>query len=232
VLFRLLRGSGVAGLAAMAATTERCGITLARPLLDIAKADLVAFCRARGLPFVEDPSNADPAYARTRLRALMGELASEGLDAQNLARLARRAAEADEALTKMAARVEAGLGDGPIDAALLVSEPIAVVQRVLARRIAAVGGRDEARIGLEKIEALALRLREAAESGRTLSANVGGALVRLTAKGRLDFVKEPARRTATDRRQPTPAPAAALQAVPRGAGEETAEQRAKRRGGD
>jgi len=220
VLFRLLRGSGVAGLAAMAATTERCGVTLARPLLDIAKADLVAFCRARGLPFVEDPSNDDPAYARTRLRALMGELAHEGLDAQNLARLARRAAEADEALAKMAAKAEAELGDGPIDAAALVSAPIAVVQRVLVRRIAQAGGRDEGRIGLEKIEALALRLREAAEKGRTLAANVGGALVRLTAKGRLDFVKEPARRTVAGGRQPASAPVPSLQAIPRATDEE------------
>ena len=91
----------------------------------------------------------------TRLRALMGRLADEGLDASGLARLARRAAEADEALARRAAEVEARLGDGPIDANALAAEPIAIVERVLARRIAAVGGRDEGRIGLEKIEALA-----------------------------------------------------------------------------
>ena len=80
MLFRLLRGSGVAGLAGMAAATSRGGVTLIRPLLGVAKADLVAFCRSRRVSFVDDPSNADPAYARTRLRALMGGLAQEGLD--------------------------------------------------------------------------------------------------------------------------------------------------------
>ena len=194
VLFRLLRGSGVAGLAGIAAATRLGGLTLARPLLAVPKSDLVAFCRARGLSFAEDPSNADPAYARTRLRALMGTLANEGLDAECLARLARRAAETDEALTRMTAEVDARLGPGPIDARALLAEPVAIVQRVLARRIAGAGGRDEGRIGLEKIEALALRLRSAAAGGRPLSANVGGALVRLTAKARLDVAKEPARR--------------------------------------
>ena len=106
------------------------------------------------MSFVADPSNADPAYARTRLRALMGALAEEGLDAQNLARLARRAAEADEALARMADAAEARLREVP-DGRALFAEPIAVVQRVLTRRVAAAGGRDETRIGLEKIEALA-----------------------------------------------------------------------------
>ncbi len=62
----------------------------------------------------------------------------------------------------MTADVEARLGaDGPIDARALFAEPVAIVQRTLARRIAQGRGRDESRIGLEKIEALALRLRDA-----------------------------------------------------------------------
>lgn len=194
VLFRLMRGSGVGGLAGMAANSERDGVVVARPLLGLAKADLVAFCRARGASFVEDASNADPTYARTRLRALMGALAEEGLDAQGLARLARRAAEADSALATMTDAAEARLGSGPIDARALFREPIAIVQRILARQIAAAGGKDESRIGLEKIEALASRLRDAVAESRPLAANVGGTLARLTAAGRLDFVREPERR--------------------------------------
>jgi tRNA(Ile)-lysidine synthase len=203
VLFRLLRGSGVAGLAGMAATATLGDVTLVRPLLGVAKAELVAFCRARGATFVEDPSNTDPAYARTRLRALMGHLAGEGLDAHGLARLARRAGEADAALQRMTDDVEARLGGDPIDARDLAAEPIAVVQRVLQRRIAAVGGRDESRIGLEKVEALAAELCRAAVHGGALTANVGGTLLRLTTRGRLEFVREPARRAAGGRQQAT-----------------------------
>jgi len=195
VLFRLVRGSGVAGLSGMEAMSRRDGVTIARPLLGVAKRDLVAFCRSRGAAFADDPSNANPRFARPRLRALLDRLGEEGLTADGLVRLARRAAEANEALERMTAEVEARLGaDGPIDAKTLFAEPIAIVQRTLARRIGTAGGRDESRIGLEKIEALALRLREALADGRALNANVGGALVRLSAKGRLGIGPEPARK--------------------------------------
>jgi tRNA(Ile)-lysidine synthase len=195
VLFRLIRGSGVAGLAGMEAMSAREGVTIARPLIGVAKSDLVAFCRSRGVPFIEDPSNADPAYARPRLRALLSRLGEEGLTAEGLARLARRAAEADDALEHMTNAVEARLGgEGPVDAKALIAEPVAIVQRILMRRIAAAGGREQSRIRLEKIEALEARLRDAARSRRALSANVAGALVKLSAKGRLSFAPEPARR--------------------------------------
>ena len=188
VLFRLLRGSGVAGLRGMELTTARDGVTIARPLIGLKKRDLIAFAQARGAAFVDDPSNADPRFARTRLRALLVRLGEEGLDAEALDRLARRAGETEQALAHMTAKVEAGLGsEGPIDGRALYAAPIAIVQRILARRIAAAGGRDPSRIGLEKIEALAIGLREALRERRAFGANVGGALVRLTAKGRLSF---------------------------------------------
>jgi tRNA(Ile)-lysidine synthase len=195
VLFRLLRGSGVAGLRGMELTTTRDGVTIARPLIGLKKRDLIAFAQARGAAFVDDPSNADPRFARTRLRALLAKLGDEGLDAEALDRLARRAGETEQALAHMTAEVEAGLGaEGPIDGRALYAAPIAIVQRILARRIAAAGGRDPSRIGLEKIEALAIGLREALGERRAFGANLGGALVRLTAKGRLSFAPEPPRK--------------------------------------
>ena len=84
VLIRLLRGSGITGLAAMrecltcrAAAACRC----VRPLLDIPKARLIATLRGRNIPFADDPTNRDPRFTRARLRALMPRLAGEGLDA-------------------------------------------------------------------------------------------------------------------------------------------------------
>jgi len=197
VLFRLLRGSGVAGLRGMDATTTRDGMLIARPLIGLKKSDLVAFAQARGVPFVDDPSNADPRFARTRLRALLTRLGEEGLDAEALDRLARRAGETEEALAHLTAEVEARLGSaGPVDARALFAAPIAIVQRILTRRIAAAGGRDPSRIGLEKIETLALSLREALSKRQPHSANLAGAVVRLTAKGRLSFAPEPPRKAA------------------------------------
>ena len=188
VLFRLLRGSGVAGLRGMDATTERGGIVIARPLIGLKKSDLVAFAQARGAPFVDDPSNADPRFARTRLRTLLNRLGEEGLDAGALDRLARRARETEEALAHLTAQVEARLEpEGAVDARALFAAPIAIVQRILTRRIAAAGGRDPSRVGLEKIEALASSLREALREGHAHAANVGGAVVRLTAQGPPEF---------------------------------------------
>ena len=195
VLFRLLRGSSLKGLAGMAAMSKRDGLMLARPLLGCPKRALVAFCRARGVPFVADPTNAEPAYARARLKPLLAALAAEGFDAQGFARLARRMGEADEALERTAAGVEARVGSRDLlDACALAAEPIALVERILLRRIGAAGGRAGSRIGLEKVEALAAALVAAAGAGRALRANVGGALVRLTAKGALSFAPEPPRR--------------------------------------
>ena len=110
VLFRLLRGSGVAGLRGMELTTTRDGMTIVRPLIGLRKSELIAFADARGAPFVDDPSNADPRFARTRLRALLARLGEEGLDADALDRLARRAGETEQALAHLTAEVEARLG--------------------------------------------------------------------------------------------------------------------------
>ena len=42
LLMRMLRGSGIAGLAAMTRETDRGGVRLARPLLDVSKSQLIA----------------------------------------------------------------------------------------------------------------------------------------------------------------------------------------------
>jgi tRNA(Ile)-lysidine synthase len=196
VLFRLLRGSGVAGLRGMDLMSARDGMTIARPLIRLTKRDLIAFANARGAPFIDDPSNVDPRFARTRVRALLSRLGEEGLDAEALDRLARRARETEEALAHLTAEVEAQVGsERTIDARALFAAPIAIAHRILARRIAEAGGRDATRIGLEKIETLAMALRSALKERRAYGANLGGVVVRLTTKSRLSFAPEPPRKS-------------------------------------
>ena len=196
-LFRLLRGSGVGGLRAMTASVDLDGVALLRPLLGVAKRDLVAYCETRGLAYVRDPSNQDPHYARTRMRKLAEGLAAEGLDAAALARLARRAGQIEDALVRQTQAAETRLGliaTGACEASPLLAEPTEIVQRLLTAAIARVGGRAPNRVGLEKIEALALALREARSAGKRFSANVGGARLRCDAKGSVRVEPEPARR--------------------------------------
>ncbi len=65
VLFRLLRGSGLAGLAGMRMVT---GEGLIRPLLTTGRGEVRAWALAEGIEWREDSSNMDLAFARNRLR--------------------------------------------------------------------------------------------------------------------------------------------------------------------
>lgn len=68
-LLQILRGCGPEGPGGIAPERELApGLRLLRPLLHATRADLVGWCRARGQDWREDPSNADPAFARNRLR--------------------------------------------------------------------------------------------------------------------------------------------------------------------
>ena len=64
VLMRALAGGTPRSLAAMDGRSGR----LARPLLRVWRADVEAYCRALGLDVLDDPSNVDPRFLRTRVR--------------------------------------------------------------------------------------------------------------------------------------------------------------------
>ncbi|WP_214511546.1 tRNA lysidine(34) synthetase TilS [Pseudomonas brassicacearum] len=68
LLFRLLRGAGVKGLAAMPSQRPLGQGHLLRPLLDVSRAELEAYATQQGLSWIEDPSNNDHRYARNYLR--------------------------------------------------------------------------------------------------------------------------------------------------------------------
>lgn len=101
LLMRMARGSGIAGLGAMARRSPREDAIIARPLLDVPKARLLATLDKAGISYVLDPTNTDARYTRPRFRALMPLLAAEGCDARNLTRLAGRLGRANAALELM-----------------------------------------------------------------------------------------------------------------------------------
>jgi len=68
VLLQLLRGAGIAGLSAMPECTGIGSGRLLRPLLDIGRADLMAYATAAGLCWIEDLSNEDTRFDRNFLR--------------------------------------------------------------------------------------------------------------------------------------------------------------------
>lgn len=96
LLFRLLRGAGARGLAAMPATrTLGCG-QLVRPLLAVSRAQLEAYARVHGLRWVEDPSNSDERFSRNFLRRQVLPLLAQRWP-QAVASMARSAAHLSEA---------------------------------------------------------------------------------------------------------------------------------------
>ncbi|HET9512018.1 MAG TPA: tRNA lysidine(34) synthetase TilS [Sphingomonas sp.] len=98
-LMRAARGSGVTGLGGVRSVRMEGGVTLARPLLGWRRAELRAIAEAEGLPFVDDPSNADPRFDRAWMRAW---LADAPIDAAAVARSAAACAEAAAALDAVA----------------------------------------------------------------------------------------------------------------------------------
>ena len=206
VLFRLIRGSGIGGLRGMDRAAAKDGLTLARPLLGLRKAELVAFCQACGEDFARDPSNADPRFARTHLRQLAGVLAAEGLGADEIVRLSRRAARMEEAIAAQTTAAAERLGwtrpQDERDARALFDEPLEIAQRLLRGEIARVGGKASRDIRLDRIEALAQALQGACARHKAMRANVGGASVHLSARGALSVGPEAPRREARARKAP------------------------------
>jgi tRNA(Ile)-lysidine synthase len=106
VLLALARGAGPRGLAGMPARRDLDGVPLLRPLLDVSREQTRKACAALGLTPWEDPHNADPSYARARVRTdvlpvLVRALGPGVLD--NLARTARLVAADTAALDELAA---------------------------------------------------------------------------------------------------------------------------------
>jgi tRNA(Ile)-lysidine synthase len=135
-LLQALRGAGPDGLAAMPRSVERGGLTWARPWIDASDEAIDAYRRRHRLRPVDDPSNADPAFARNRLRlhvlpALRGAFADAEVA---LAAAARRAQEARQALREIAAIDVAAACDG--DGALVVErwQSLAAARRLNALR--------------------------------------------------------------------------------------------------
>jgi tRNA(Ile)-lysidine synthase len=171
VLLGLARGSGARSLAGMAAVrplvpAAAAGPLLVRPFLGLRRAQTEQVCHACGLEPWLDPANADPAYARSRVRAALaglGDALGPGLP-EALARtgdLLREDADAldgaalDLLATATAATTDgpAGAGDEPpadvfrdliaLDVATLAAAPAAVRRRALlaaARRAGSPAG--------------------------------------------------------------------------------------------
>ena len=204
VLFRLLRGSGLAGLSGMTrqAVMPSVGakdLWLIRPLLDVPKSRLIATAKAEGADFSDDPSNRDPRFARPRLRALAPALAAEGLTANRLALLAKRVLRAEHALMQALVEAQGRLAPEPwpeqgpvaIPAVEFSRLPQEIALRLLGWVVNRIG--NEGPVELGKLEALHGALAASSGSVR-FRRTLAGAVVTRSGE-RLVIERAPARRT-------------------------------------
>jgi len=142
VLLGLARGSGPRSLAGMA---SRTGL-VRRPLLDLTRAEARQVCAAAGLTPWTDPHNADPAYARSRVRTEVLPVLEKQLGPGVADALARTAdllrADAD-LLDRLADELFAAVAvpgePGALDVAALATAPAALRRRVLRSAALAAG---------------------------------------------------------------------------------------------
>ncbi len=164
LLMRLARGTGPAGLAGMAPRRALApGIALVRPLLDVPRAALRAALGAWEVPWREDPTNADPAFTRNRVRreVLPPLVAAYPEAIASLAALAALVREEETVLQELLGRlanhvmVVVAPGIGEVDREAFQGQPAAVRRRLLRLLATRMGASPPGAAGLERALAVA-----------------------------------------------------------------------------
>jgi tRNA(Ile)-lysidine synthase len=140
VLHRIVRGTGIRGLAGMARARPLGHAVLIRPLLGIRRAELAAYLDAIGQPHRHDESNLDPRFTRNRIRHQLLPRLQKHFNAEVVEALLRLGALAGEAQAVIDDDVDAWFDrcvtmDRPdevcIELALLAARPRYIIRELL-----------------------------------------------------------------------------------------------------
>jgi len=154
VLYRIVRGSGLAGLAGILPVTRE---GLIRPLLEIDRGEIEAWLRERSIPWHEDETNRDRTYARNRMRHEALPLLREGFNPQLDQALSQLATLAGSEETYWEAEVARRLPSAIAQQTLVLSvsqlrdAPPALGRRLVRRAIEIAKG-DRRGIDFEHVE--------------------------------------------------------------------------------
>lgn len=144
-LSRLSHGSGVDGLAAIKPISKRENLTLLRPLLGLAKQDLINTLRKNEITWCEDPMNQDMSYERVRWRSSLPALFKMGLTPEHITRTTKRLYMASKALDFYADEFMRHhvfidpMGYARIDSADFNAQPFETRVRVLGKVLTLIG---------------------------------------------------------------------------------------------
>jgi tRNA(Ile)-lysidine synthase len=161
VAMRAARRSGPDGLAGMAAVVEHRDARLLRPLLGVSRDRLTATLEARGIGWVDDPSNDDRRFERVRVRQDGG--AASGSVAEPAVRAARDRALAAAALEALEVEPD---GDVALDHILMASLSQEIAILLLSRIVQSIGGGDYPP-RRERLERAAARLSQGEFRGKS-----------------------------------------------------------------
>ncbi len=143
LLMRLARGAGVDGLSAMAESRASHDVLWLRPLLDTPRIVLRRYLEARGVRWIDDPSNLNTDFERVRARQALAAL---DIPAASLAQVAQNMAQARTALQHSAtlATVEARAVHGSLtlQRAEFEREPEEIRRRILVGALRWMTGAD------------------------------------------------------------------------------------------
>lgn len=120
MLLALSRGAGMPGLAAMPSQWTRAGLQWHRPFLRVAGSDVRSWLAARGVAWIEDPTNCDERFTRNRIRSRILPALQTAFPAfrDTFARTSEHAAQASELLHELAEQDLRAVGSPPSIAAL------------------------------------------------------------------------------------------------------------------
>ena len=184
VVYRLAKSPGSRALLGM---SPRAGRVI-RPLLSLSREETRELAAAAGLPFADDESNLDPAFARNRIRAevlpALAELSpeTERNIAETRAELGEEAALLERVAFDALERAGTGASDTSLDArALRVWEP--ALQRLALRSLAERAAGRQVPLGRSRAADIA-RLAAEPEGGEI---QIGGGISALCESGTVSF---------------------------------------------
>ena len=188
VLYRLAASPGRRALLGLAPRRAR----VVRPLLGASREQVRELAEAAGLPFRDDPTNAEPIYARNRIRAEVMPVLREISPAaeETIAATWSELAEEADALEALAGEALEGAGAGHGAVAISAAELRSLhpaIRRLALRQLAERAAGAPVALGPERCERI-LKLAASPEGGTVelgggIAANVEHGHVRFTTTG-------------------------------------------------
>jgi tRNA(Ile)-lysidine synthase len=179
LLMRLIRGSGITGLAGIPPKRDM----IVRPLIETTREQVLAYLKANALDFVTDPSNRSPLYTRNRVRSeiipvlerfnprIIGTLASTA------ARIRDEEAATDSHLRRMLPAILRREEDTVwFDREAFLALPAADRRRTVRAAVTSLCGSESELSGIRTEEAL--EFLATAQTGRSLDLSCGLVLTR------------------------------------------------------